>query len=61
VVPLLETQHILAEPAGVASLAAALDAAERVRGRRVVLVVSGSNITLPQLRALLAREAARAG
>jgi threonine dehydratase len=56
VIALLEMQHILAEPAGVASLAAALGAAERVRGRRVVLVVSGSNITLPQLRALLARE-----
>ena len=56
VVTLLETQHILAEPAGAASLAAALGAAERVRGRRVVLVISGSNITLPQLTALLARE-----
>lgn len=56
VIELLKTQHILAEPAGASPLAAALSAGERVRGRRVVLVVSGSNITLPQLTELLTRE-----
>ena len=58
VVELLRGQHILAETAGAAPLAAALSARERLRGRRVVLVVSGANITLPQLRELLSREAA---
>jgi threonine dehydratase len=53
VVRLLEAAHLLAEPAGAAALAAASQARERVRGRRVVLVVSGSNITLLQLRTLL--------
>ena len=53
VVELLGTQHILAEPAGAAPLAAAHSAAERVRGKRIVLVVSGANVTVDQLRAIL--------
>ena len=53
VVTLLRTQHVLAEPAGAASLAAAAASAARVCGRRVVLVISGANITLEQLRAVL--------
>lgn len=57
VVELLRTQHLLAEPAGASPLAAALSAPRRVRGRRVVLVVSGANITIAQLGELLAREA----
>jgi threonine dehydratase len=54
VATLLEAQHVLVEPAGAAPLAAACAASERVRGRRVVLVLSGANITLDQLRAVLA-------
>ena len=52
-VELLEHAHMLVEPAGAVGLAGARQAAERVRGRRVVLVLSGSNATLPQLRTLI--------
>lgn len=54
VVTLLESAHILAETAGACSTAAAIQEAERLRGRKVVLVVSGSNITRPQLEQFLA-------
>ena len=53
VVVLLQRAHILAEPAGACSTAAALARRDRIRGRRVVLVVSGSNITLALLRQIL--------
>lgn len=56
-VELIDTQHLLVEPAGAAPLAAASAAPERVRGRRVVLVLSGANITRHQLAAILARSA----
>ena len=52
-VELLEHAHLLVEPAGAVGLAGARQAAERVRGRRLVLVLSGSNVTLPQLRSLI--------
>ena len=55
VVALLESQHLLVEPAGAATLAAAIEARERLRGRRVVLVLSGANITRAQLGELLDR------
>lgn len=44
----------LIEPAGAAALAAAIRLADDLRGRRVALIASGGNITLSQLRALLA-------
>ena len=54
---LLDLAHVLAEPAGAASTAAALREADaggsRLRGKRVVLVVSGANVTRTQLRAML--------
>ena len=50
---LLEGAHLLAEPAGAASTAAAFNQRERVRGRKVVLVLSGANITREQLKARL--------
>jgi threonine dehydratase len=53
VVTLLEEQHLLVEPAGAATLAAALTGRERLAGRTVVLVLSGSNITRQQLQAIL--------
>jgi threonine dehydratase len=61
IVTLLERAHMLAEPAGAAPLAAALKMGERpdgrpsgrLRGKRVVLVLTGANITLEQLRAAL--------
>jgi threonine dehydratase len=55
VATLIEDAHVLAEPAGAAPLAAALAQRERLRGRRVVLVVSGANITVEQLSKLLAQ------
>ena len=50
---LLERAHVLAEPAGAASTAAAVNQSNRLKGRSVVLVVSGANITRDQLKAWL--------
>ncbi len=50
---LLETAHLLAEPAGAAPTAAALKLADRLDGKKVVLILSGGNITLDQLRAVM--------
>jgi threonine dehydratase len=52
---LIETTRNLVEAAGAASLAGALQLRERLAGRRVALICSGGNISLPQLAALLAR------
>lgn len=49
----LEKARTLAEPAGAAPLAAALAHPEEVRGRNVVLVLSGGNIAPEQLRRCL--------
>ena len=54
VVAMLEHGRVLAEHAGAAPLAAALKLRDRLRGRTVVLIVSGGNITMEQLRAILA-------
>src|SRR5436305_113316 len=51
---MIETTRNLAEPAGAAPLAAALQLRERLRGKRVALILSGSNITPTQLRELVA-------
>ena len=50
---MIDKTRNLIEPAGAASLAAALKLADELRGRRVALVASGGNITLSQLAALL--------
>jgi threonine dehydratase len=50
---MLEHTRNLVETAGAAPLAAALRLRERLAGKRVVLVCSGGNVTLDQLRALL--------
>ncbi len=50
---LLEAAHQLAEPAGAAAAAAARKLKDRLRGQTVVLIVSGGNITLDQLRRVL--------
>lgn len=49
IILLLEKAHQVAEGAGAAPLAAALKIRERLAGKKVVLVVSGGNITLEQL------------
>jgi threonine dehydratase len=50
---MIEHTRNLVEGAGAAPLAAALRLRERLAGKRVVLVCSGGNITVDQLRALL--------
>src|SRR2546421_1092642 len=50
---MIETTRNLAEPAGAAALAAALRLKDRLRGRRVALILSGANITPSQLREFL--------
>ncbi len=47
---LIERAHTLAEGAGAAALAGAIKAKQEIRNRRVVLVVSGGNLSLPQLK-----------
>lgn len=49
---MIEHTRNLIEPAGAASLAAALRRRDRLRGRRVALVASGGNISPAQLAAL---------
>jgi threonine dehydratase len=56
---LLEAAHHLAEAAGAAPVAAAQKLKDRLRGQTVVLVVSGCNITLDQLRWVLSDPQAR--
>jgi threonine dehydratase len=53
IVLLLEHTHNLAEGAGAVSLAAALQLKERLAGRKVVLVLSGGNLSLEKLRVIL--------
>ena len=50
---------MLVEGAGAASLAGAVAGRERLRGLRVVLVLSGANITRPQLAEVLGRGSVR--
>ncbi len=50
---LVEHGHVLVEPAGAAGLAAAWARRDELRGRRVVLVLTGANGTLPVLAAAL--------
>ncbi|MBE0620356.1 MAG: threonine dehydratase [Burkholderiales bacterium] len=52
---LLEHTHNLAEGAGAAALAAAIKLKRRLAGKNVVLVMSGGNLSVDQLRRLLAR------
>ena len=47
---LWDAQHIMAEPAGAVGIAAAEQERERVRGKRVVVVITGANATRAQLR-----------
>ena len=51
----LESTHNLAEHAGAASLAAALKIKDRIRGKKVALVMSGANATLGHVGTALAR------
>ena len=50
---LLEHTRNLAEGAGAVSLAAALQLKERLVGKKVVLILSGGNLSLAKLRDIL--------
>jgi threonine dehydratase len=49
----MEKTRSLVEAAGASPLAAALKIRERLQGKCVALVMSGGNVTMPQLKALL--------
>ena len=49
----LEMCHTLVEHAGAASLAAAINMKDRLQGKKVVLVLSGGNISIEQLKGIL--------
>lgn len=51
---MIEKTRTLVEAAGAAPLAAVLKLADQLRGRRVALICTGANVTLPQLREVLA-------
>jgi threonine dehydratase len=53
VVVLLRSAHVVAEESGAAATAAAIKLGERIRGRKVAIVVSGGNMTLDSLRRVL--------
>jgi threonine dehydratase len=50
---LVEHAHVLVEPAGAAGLAAAWGRRGDLAGRRIVLVLTGANVTLPVLQEAL--------
>ena len=52
---LLEHTHNIAETAGAASLAAAMERRERLAGQNVVIVLSGGNISSRQLQSILSK------
>ena len=52
---LLETTHQVVEGAGAASAAAAMILKKRLKNKKVGLVLSGGNLTLNQLRAIICR------
>jgi threonine dehydratase len=54
---LVEHAHVLVEPAGAAALAAAWAARADLRGRRVVLLLTGANVTMPILETALSAPA----
>jgi len=61
VATLLDTAKLVVEGAGAAPLAALLAHAERFRGKRVGLVLSGGNIDARLLASILQRQLVRAG
>ncbi|MEE8443666.1 MAG: threonine/serine dehydratase [Dehalococcoidia bacterium] len=53
IVHLVEKAHTLAEGAGAAALAGAVKIRGQLQGKRIVVVVSGGNISIPQLQDVL--------
>ena len=54
---LVEHAHVLVEPAGAAALAAAWARRANLRGKRMVLVLTGANVTMPVLQTALSATA----
>ena len=54
VLMIMETIRNMAEEAGASPLAAALKIKDRLKGKRVALVLTGGNISLPRLKQILA-------
>jgi threonine dehydratase len=52
---LLEHTHNLVEEAGAAPLAAAMQMKERLKGKQVVLVASGGNLSMQNLKKITSR------
>lgn len=52
----VEKAHTIAEGAGAASLAAGCKIRERLRGKKVAMVLSGGNLTADMLRSILRRK-----
>jgi threonine dehydratase len=51
---LLESAHVLTEPSGATGLAGAWTRRRELRGKRVVVILTGANATIEQLKAALA-------
>jgi threonine dehydratase len=56
ILTLLETTHQLAEGAGAASTAAAFKLQGQLRGKKVILPLTGGNLTLKNLQTILQAE-----
>ncbi len=54
VLTLLKEEHILTEPSGIAALAS-LNQIKKINGNKIVLVISGSNISIELLKNLLVK------
>jgi threonine dehydratase len=55
IVLLLRAARQLAEPAGAAATAAALKLGDRLKGKKVALILSGGNLPTQDLRRILGR------
>ncbi|HMJ39283.1 MAG TPA: threonine ammonia-lyase, partial [Verrucomicrobiae bacterium] len=53
---LLGRNRTLVEGAGAAAVAAAFALKERLAGKRIAVILSGGNISIPQLKTILARD-----
>jgi threonine dehydratase len=53
---LVESEHLVAEGAGAAAIAALFGSLDEVRGRRVAAIVTGSNIDRARLAAILRQD-----
>jgi threonine dehydratase len=59
ILTLLKADHILAEPSGVASVAAIMNGSVETKGRETVAVISGGNISIKYLSELLRKDLER--